>query len=365
MIREEERVEKHFTIKQANGLFVIIALVFLTLGAYVQSRSIIWGLLITEYFILLLPVLLFAFIKKINIRAAFRLKRLPLKVIFRIILLSLLLIPTVALVNLIAVFIIELFSSSITTPLPNATSGMDFIILFFVIAVSAGLCEEFFFRGMVLDAYQSESNLLTAAIWSAILFGIFHFNPQNLFGPIVLGLMYAYLVQLTGSIWAGVIGHITNNGIAVSMGYLLTFFSDIGMDAAESEAVFDNIPVLLGVIFFYLILALVSFIGVKTLIGGIKSLYPRYEIGDRVKVKGKVYIIQEKNQDELVLKAEMGDEQRLVTTIDRVVGVGGKSDYALWSGQKLKWDFHTVASLSVAGVFYGLIIYYGYIKGIA
>lgn len=358
-------MEKHFTIKQANGLFVTMALVFLTLGAYVQSRSILWGLVITEYLILLLPIVLFALYKKIDLKAAFRLKPLPVKVAIKIIGLSALLIPTVAVVNLIAVFVIELFSSAITTSLPTANTGLDFMLLFFVIAISAGLCEEFFFRGMVLDAYQSQSNLLTAAIWSAILFGIFHFNPQNLLGPIVLGLVYAYLVQLTGSIWAGVIGHITNNGIAVSMGYLVNFFSSSSvMDAADGEMLFQNMGVLLGVIGFYLVLAVACFVGVKSVIRSIKQYYPRFEPNDFVRVKGKRYEIVAVEEEQLTLASNDPSEKRLITTKERLLEANGKSEYALWAGQKFQWHVPTLASLSVAGVFYGLVIYYGYIKGI-
>lgn len=363
-------MKEHFTIKQANSLFVILALVFLTLGAYVQSRSIISGLLITEYGILLMPILLFSVINKIDIKSAFRLKKIPFKVAFKVIVLSLLLIPTVALVNLVILFFIELFSSSITMPIPTAQSGWDYLVLFFVIAVSAGICEEFFFRGMILDAYQNETNLLTAAVWSAIFFGIFHFNPQNLLGPIVLGLVYAYLVQMSGSIWTGVIGHIANNGIAVSMGFVLNFTNDaIGeemIETAQGEMLFESMGVLVGVIVFYAVLAVVCMIGVKHLLKSIKKHYPRYDIGDTLSVKGRNYTILNREDDKVFMKPtlKLNDETEpvMASDISMLESVHAVSQYKLWSGQKLKWGPATVLPLSIVSVLYGVIIYVAYIK---
>lgn len=361
--------ENHFKINEANAIFIILAVVFLTFGAYVQSLDVIKGLLITEYGILLLPILIYAFATKKDIKSVFRLNKLPFKVTIKIILLAVFLVPTIALVNLIAVFIIELFSSSIMAPIPTAESGLEFMLLFFVIAITAGICEEFFFRGMILNAYENEMSLKAAAIFSAVLFGIFHFNPQNLFGPIVLGLVFAYLVQITNSIYAAIIAHIANNGIAVTMGFMISLgnngASSDFVEVAQGDVLFQSSSVLLGVIFFYLILSIASVVGVKTLLKRIKRAYPRYEPGDTLTVQLKQYKIVENTGEEIHIVPIIQDVENdkiLITNIEKIKEIKGISQYRLWNGENSSFKFSTLVTITISMVFYGYVIYYAYIK---
>ncbi len=73
--------ENHFKINEANVIFIVLAFVFLTLGAYVQRLDVITGLLITEYGILLLPIMIYALVTKKNIKEVFRLNKLPFNVV--------------------------------------------------------------------------------------------------------------------------------------------------------------------------------------------------------------------------------------------------------------------------------------------
>ena len=272
----EERIRRdHFTVNEANILFVVLAFVFLTFGAYVQNREVISGLLITEFGILLIPVLVYAALTKKNIKNAFRLKAVPFKVVWRIMLMAVLLLPTVAVANLTTIFFIEMFGSTIMPPIPTAQTGAEFIVLFLVIAGSAGLCEEFFFRGAVLNGYEMEVGKKWGAVFSGLLFGIFHFNPQNIIGPIVLGIFFAYLVQLTGSIFAGVIAHMTNNGIAVTAGYLVNRFDqNTDLPVEQSDVLFESTGAIAAAIGIYAVIAVFCMFGVKAMIHQIKKYYP-------------------------------------------------------------------------------------------
>ncbi|MBE0449231.1 MAG: CPBP family intramembrane metalloprotease [Clostridia bacterium] len=361
--------EDHFKINEANAIFIILSVVFLTFGAYVQSLDVIKGLLITEYGILLLPIIIYALVTKKDIKNVFRLNRLPFKVTIKIMVLAVFLVPTIALVNLIAIFIIEMFSSSIMAPIPTAQNGLEFIFLFFVIAITAGICEEFFFRGMILNAYENEMSLKAAAIFSAVLFGIFHFNPQNLFGPIVLGLVFSYLVQITNSIYAAIIAHVANNGIAVTMGFLITLgnngASSDFVDVAQGDMLFQSTSILLGVILFYLILSIASIVGVKTLLRRIKRAYPRYEPGDTLTVQLKQYKIVENTGDEIhivPLSNDVESDKVLITNIEKIKEIKGISHYKLWTGESNVFKFSILVTLMISLTFYGYVIYYAYIK---
>lgn len=354
---------KHFKILEANVIFLILAGVFLTLGAYVQSKEVLSGLLITEYGIILLPILLYAAFTRKDIRQVFRLKKVPLKQSLKIMVIAALLLPTIAVVNLIAILIIELFSDAIILNIPTAETGVQYVGLMFIISITAGLCEEFFFRGMVLNAYESELGMKWGAIFSGLLFAIFHFNPQNFFGPLVLGVMFSYLVQMSGSIFAGVIAHATNNGIAVSMGFLVNLFGNDVDVMAQNNTLFESTGALLLVIVFYGILAIGFAFLIKSVLRSLKKDYAAFKIGDHIEVKEKAYEIVEKIESQLIIK-EVDSDRLLTTDKARLINAGIMDHYELWDKRKFKIGFVEMTPVIGALIAYGYIIYLAYIKGV-
>lgn len=88
------------------------------------------------------------------------------------------------------------------------------IVQFISISLVPGICEEFLFRGMIL------SNLLPygktqAVIISALLFGLMHQNPLQMFYATMAGVILALLYIYTDSILCCTLAHIANNGISV------------------------------------------------------------------------------------------------------------------------------------------------------
>lgn len=74
------------------------------------------------------------------------------------------------------------------------------------------------FRGTMMNSYRNLGRN-KAIIYSAILFGIFHLNLQNLLGPIFLGLILGITAYKTNSIYSSILGHTLSNGIALTIGY--------------------------------------------------------------------------------------------------------------------------------------------------
>lgn len=214
----------NITVFETNIIYLLVAGILLTIGSYVQSISFKSGLIITEYILVLLPVIIYLKLKGVSFSENLKLKKLSFKHGIMIVGATILNYPIALFFNLIVMTIISTFSELQTPPIPTATNFGQYLGLFFIIAFSAGICEEIFFRGMLLSAYEKEYGK-KAIIITGILFGIFHFNPQNLLAPIILGLFFGYLVQLTGSIYAGIIGHIANNGIAVTLGYVINIIN--------------------------------------------------------------------------------------------------------------------------------------------
>ena len=269
----------HFSVREANTLFIVLAFLFLTIGAYVQSRELISGLLITEFGLLALPVILYAVFRKKSLKTVFKFNKIPFSAVVKIMVMAALMLPVVAASNLITLFIIDLFGTPIESPIPIASTTWEFLLLFAVIAGSAGICEEVFFRGAILNGYENEVGKKWAAIFSGLLFGIFHFNPQNLLGPILLGVFFAYLVQLTNSIFAAIVAHITNNGIAVTLGYFTNQFTgEIQADVATEGLIFESPGVILGVLVFYLVLAFFAYKGFKGLMARLRAQFDQVEV---------------------------------------------------------------------------------------
>jgi sodium transport system permease protein len=87
-----------------------------------------------------------------------------------------------------------------------------------VIAVTPALCEELFFRGLVLTGLR-RLGVWPAIVTCALLFGVAHSSVYRLIPTFFIGLLLSWLVWKTGSVWTGVLAHALNNGIAATLVY--------------------------------------------------------------------------------------------------------------------------------------------------
>lgn len=210
---------KKINVLGVNILYLTLAILFLTVGYFFQGQEIKSGLLITEYLIIFCPTLFFAMINNLNLKDTFRFKLLSFSKGLTCIICTFLVYPIALFGNLVILNIVRFFTDIKKAPIPEATNVSEYIVLMLIIAFSAGLCEEVLFRGLIMRAYEKFGRK-KAIIISAVMFAIFHFNIQNFMGPMILGLLFGYLVEYTGSIWAGVLCHFVNNGFSVTVTYL-------------------------------------------------------------------------------------------------------------------------------------------------
>jgi hypothetical protein len=280
-----------YSIFEANLTYFIMAVILMTAGAYVQGRDFESGIFITEYVFVLLPVLVVGLLRKVNLKRALRLNKLRVKHGFIISAIAFCLLPTVAFANTLTIYLLSLKDKVIVPPIPTATTPSELGLYFFLIAISAGICEEFFFRGMMLNAFEKGVNPKMGVVISAVLFGVFHFNMQNLLGPIVLGLVFGYIVQLTNSIWAGVVAHMANNGIAVIAGYLGTLVTGQVETAEATTAQLNNSAALLGSLVFLLIVAALFWIAILKLLKVLRNDMNPFEENTSFKIKGVDYLV--------------------------------------------------------------------------
>jgi hypothetical protein len=237
-------MENRISLKSLNIFYLIGVLIFLTAGNYVQALHFEIGLLITEYVFVLGFGLFIIKANRANISDYIHFGDVRRRDLFKTIMIVLFSLPIVMTLNLIMVYILELFDLGIAYQLPVSTEFSGLIFQFFIVSVSAGICEEVLFRGVILNTYSDYYSYKHAIVISALLFGLYHFNIENILGPIYLGLVFGYLAVKTKSIVPAILGHMTNNGVA----YLLAMMgSMIEVDEAEVEmamsadALFDTI----------------------------------------------------------------------------------------------------------------------------
>lgn len=206
-------------ILEANILYLIIAIMLITMGAKAQSNEIYTGLLITEYIIVLLPVLIYLILRNYSLKDSLRLNQIGFIQSVKIVFIVLFAYPIAVFFNFIGIMILSRFVEIIPNAVPLPTTASEYIVSFLVIALTPGICEEVMFRGVMMRSYHSLGKR-KAIIYSAILFGLFHFNLQNLLGPIFLGILFGLIGYKTNSLYSTIIGHTVNNTIALTIGYL-------------------------------------------------------------------------------------------------------------------------------------------------
>lgn len=91
------------------------------------------------------------------------------------------------------------------------------ILMFFVrSAFVPAFIEEFALRGVIMQPLRRYGNTF-AIVMSALVFALMHGNMVQLPFAFIAGIAIGYAVIATESIWTGVIIHLLNNGLSVTM----------------------------------------------------------------------------------------------------------------------------------------------------
>ncbi len=225
-------MKNKITVTGANITFFAFAAAFIFFQFALMVPAILYGdpekfsldffipiTLISEYVLILVPVIVYVLIKKLNVKEVFRLNNPGFLPCVVIILIAIPASHVAEAFNVFVLYILELFGKLPESPIPVPQNIASLIVSLLVIAVTPGICEELLNRGIMMKAYENRGTM-KAVVISSILFGIFHFNIMNLFGPILLGLLIGYYVVKTNSIFAGMLAHFLNNAYSMISLYL-------------------------------------------------------------------------------------------------------------------------------------------------
>lgn len=101
-------------------------------------------------------------------------------------------------------------------------------------SVIPAICEEFFFRGVLLRSWLVRNRPMVAIVLSALTFGVFHtlslsdLSSQKFLPSFLAGLVLAWLAVRSGSLLPGILLHSLNNGLLVLLAYYEPVLVDHG-----------------------------------------------------------------------------------------------------------------------------------------
>jgi sodium transport system permease protein len=216
------------------AFLLVVAALFFYLGVRMQVAFGEVGLLLSEVCLLLLPVLIF--VRLGGYRAVETLSlRLPRG---RDLLAALLIIlggtPLAWLLAWLQGFVLPVpweFLEEMSG-LVQADSTSRLVWLLVLLALTPAICEEALFRGVLLAGTRGRMSAPRAILLNGLVFGAFHLSFYTAFRLLPtawLGILLAWVVLRTRSIWTSALMHFVNNGSVVLMAsspWIFERFSD-------------------------------------------------------------------------------------------------------------------------------------------
>jgi membrane protease YdiL (CAAX protease family) len=117
--------------------------------------------------------------------------------------------------------------------------GADLNVLYvlLVVALTPAICEEVMFRGYLQRQVERRLGVVWSIVLVGLVFGLFHLRPTEVLPLATLGIYLGFSVWVTGSLWAGVLIHLLNNGLAVLVSDYMNRRPDLDPVALESISV--------------------------------------------------------------------------------------------------------------------------------
>lgn len=98
----------------------------------------------------------------------------------------------------------------------TTNSVIILLVNLFVIAITAGVTEEFFFRGSLQQTIKKICKNGHVAVWvTAFIFSFIHLQFYGFVPRLLLGALLGYIFLWSGNLWIAVIVHAINNTIGI------------------------------------------------------------------------------------------------------------------------------------------------------
>ena len=196
------------------------------LGLLLEAMNLIFTLFLAFVFFILFPLLWYLFVNSFSFRKSIAKIRITLENIDIAFLWGVLATILIYIITFISMFILQNFAGTDVADLSNIPDLQNYFsspaILFILVAIMP-IAEEIFFRGFLLEKFESFAGPNIAIVATSILFGIAHMGYGKLFPvivPIFMGLLLAYIVIRTKNLFASIFAHVSFNVIAIILYFL-------------------------------------------------------------------------------------------------------------------------------------------------
>ena len=229
-------------------LFISYILLSILAGAVIGVMDInmpLWGSYLLSQAIVLLPALIYVAIHKINIIACMPYRRLRISDGLLSLLFGYALVPTMLFVSNLT----SLFSTNYVQDSVQELIAYPFVVQLLIIAVLPACVEEFVFRGLIYHSYR-KNGILGAAVLSGLVFGLMHLNINQLSYALLMGIVFALLVEVTGSMYSSMLAHFAANSYSVILMQLVSMTSGgselLEQSAQAAESSMNSVPVIIA-----------------------------------------------------------------------------------------------------------------------
>jgi len=113
-------------------------------------------------------------------------------------------------------------------------TSTELLVTVVAVVIAAPLAEELLFRGLVYRLARRTWGVGAAVSVSALSFALVHGEPWYLFGLIGLGLLLAFLYEMTRSVTACWVAHAVHNGVVL---YLMLHTEEVAAETAGPAAI--------------------------------------------------------------------------------------------------------------------------------
>lgn len=209
---------------QLFGPFIFLVIPLTAIGIQISA----------EFIFLLIPSILYVVFTKQNFKRAFSIKPMSLKNLLLLFVLTIVLQPSMGLLAAISSLIFPNDVSSFIMQM----NEMPLIISLFIVAIVPAICEEIAFRGAFASGYQNV-DIKRAVFMNGLMFGFLHLNGQQFLYAFVMGILLAYIVYITGSIFSSMFVHFIFNGSQVILSRIVSL-SPTDVETAQTALEFSD-----------------------------------------------------------------------------------------------------------------------------
>lgn len=210
-------------------LFGIVMVSFYTIIAWAQMKWGMYGLALTELYLLLLSIFAVKLLK-IPVREIFPLEKPKWKKTFGVLLMWA---SSYALMIPVTMFMAYFFPKEIfavSEGLNEVIYSVPLILSVFISSVMPAVCEEALHRGFILKSFQSKwKNKWILSLLMGIIFGIFHGSIWRFLPTAILGGILTYIMLGTENMFYPALFHFTNN-------FLPSFLANLSGNTSQTEA---------------------------------------------------------------------------------------------------------------------------------